>query len=159
MTCALALFALAATACTKEEQPVQPTPNDTTDTTPDNPVPDYSTLIMGRWNAVLDCSYERYTEDDYNETTFVSDWATALSLTFKDDGYLTYSAIVSGFEDSWDDLYRIQSDTLVWDTKPYKILTINDNQLVMEYRITEDRTTSGGTTYTTTLTKHWEFNR
>lgn len=163
LTFATALFvmSLCLISCT-EKEPTPGQPADTTenhDTTPDVEI-NYAEQILGQWNAVLNRCYEQYTEnDDYDETTYVSDWASALSLNFKTDGKLTYSAIVGGIEDSWDDTYRIVADTLVWDTRPYKILTLTDNQLVIEFTHEEQRTASGGTILTTTLTKHWELTR
>ena len=158
---ALMALGLGLTSCTEKDS-VQPTPIDTTDnhdTTPDVEF-NYAEQILGQWNAVLDRCYEQYTEnDDYNETTYVSDWASRLSLNFKNDGKLTYSATVGGIEDSWDDIYRIVADTLIWDTRPYKILTLTDNQLIIEFTHEEQRTASGGTILTTTLTKHWELSR
>lgn len=158
---ALITLGISITSCT-EKDPTPDQPADTTenhDTTPDVEI-NYAEQILGQWNAVLNRCYEQYTEnDDYDETTYVSDWASALSLNFKTDGKLTYSAIVGGIEDSWDDTYRIVADTLVWDTRPYKILTLTDNQLVIEFTHEEQRTASGGTILTTTLTKHWELTR
>lgn len=158
---ALITLGISITSCT-EKDPTPDQPTDTTenhDTTPDVEI-NYAEQILGQWNAVLNRCYEQYTEnDDYDETTYVSDWASALSLNFKTDGKLTYSAIVGGIEDSWDDTYRIVADTLVWDTRPYKILTLTDNQLVIEFTHEEQRTASGGTILTTTLTKHWELTR
>lgn len=158
---ALITLGISITSCT-EKEPTPDQPADTTenhDTTPDVEI-NYAEQILGQWNAVLNRCYEQYTEnDDYDETTYVSDWASALSLNFKTDGNLTYSAIVGGIEDSWDDTYRIVADTLVWDTRPYKILTLTDNQLVIEFTHEEQRTASGGTILTTTLTKHWELTR
>lgn len=158
---ALITLGISITSCT-EKEPTPGQPADTTenhDTTPDVEI-NYAEQILGQWNSVLNRCYEQYTEnDDYDETTYVSDWASALSLNFKTDGKLTYSAIVGGIEDSWDDTYRIVADTLVWDTRPYKILTLTDNQLVIEFTHEEQRTASGGTILTTTLTKHWELTR
>lgn len=158
---ALITLGISITSCT-EKDPTPSQPADTTenhDTTPDVEI-NYAEQILGQWNAVLNRCYEQYTEnDDYDETTYVSDWASALSLNFKTDGKLTYSAIVGGIEDSWDDTYRIVADTLIWDTRPYKILTLTDNQLIIEFTHEEQRTASGGTILTTTLTKHWELTR
>lgn len=155
---ALAALAIGFTSCT-EKEPLPDQPTDTTEN-PGTPDVNYAEAILGQWNAVLDRCYESYIEnDDYDETTYASDWASALSLTFKTDGYLTYSATVSGVKDSWDDAYSITADTLIWDTRKFKILTISDSQLIFENNVEGTRTTSGGTTYTTKVIKHWEFQR
>lgn len=156
----LLMILLGLASCTKEPTPLPDQPADTNSNNDTIPNINYTEDILGQWNAVLNRCYEQYTEnDDYDETTYVSDWASALSLNFKTDGKLTYSATVGGIEDSWDDTYRIVADTLVWDTRPYKILTLIDNQLVIEFTHEEQRTASGGTILTTTLTKHWELTR
>lgn len=156
----LLMILLGLASCTKEPTPLPDQPADTNSNNDTIPSINYPEDILGQWNAVLDNCYESYTEgDDYDETTYVSDWASALSLTFKTDGYLTYSATVSGVEDSWDDAYSITADTLIWDTRKFKILTISDSQLIFENNVEGTRTTSGGTTYTTKVIKHWEFQR
>lgn len=148
----LATFLLA--SCGKEE-PVVPQTDDTV--TP--ALPEYAQLILGRWDAVLDKCYESYIEGDYDETTYASDWAVSLSLIFSDQGTLSYSANLGDYEDGWDDSYAIHGDTLVWDVKPYKILTLDEHSLVFQYEHSEQRTTAGGTVITTTVVKRYELTR
>lgn len=157
------LLTLSLASCSeKEPLPEQPidTTSSTNDTLPSQPEIDYAQAILGHWNAQLSQCYERYTENNtYEEITYASEWATDLSLTFKTDGLLTYSATVGGYPDSWDDAYTVQSDTLFWDAKPYKILILDSTHLVFEFSHDEQRTTSGGSTITTNVTKHWELAR
>lgn len=150
----LLLGAIALTSCQREE-PITPQEEDTT--TP--ALPDYAELILGRWDAVLDKCYDTYIEGDYDETTHASDWATALSLTFSDQGVISYSATVGGYDDSWDDTYSVHNDTLVWDIRPYKILTLDEHSLIFQFEHSEQRTTSGGAVITATVIKHYELAR
>lgn len=146
--------ALLFVACKKEPANDHPDP-----IVPSASVEDYPQLVLGQWDAVLDQCYESYTEPNYEEITYANEWSSSLSLTFKDNGKVTYCANLFGTEDSWDDSYALHADTLLWDVKPYKIKRLDQNNLVIEWTISEDRTTSGGTTYTTTATKHYELVR
>ena len=150
----LLIGALLLASCGKEE-PTVPQTGDTL--TPAQP--DYTKLILGSWDAALDKCYESYIEGDYDETTYASDWANRLTLTFSDQGTLTYSADMGGYSDTWDDCYTIHGDTLVWDVKPYHILTLDEHTLTIQYKHSEQRTTSGGTTFTTTVIKRYELTR
>lgn len=149
------LFGAVLLASCGKEEPVAPQMDDTL--TP--ALPDYSELILGSWDAVLDKCYESYIEGDYDETTYVSEWANQLTLTFSDQGALTYSADRGGYSDTWDDRYTIHGDTLVWDVKPYQILTLDSHNLIIQYKHSEQRTTSGGATFTTTVVKRYELTR
>lgn len=156
----LLMILLGLASCTKEPTPLPDQPADTNSNNDTIPNINYPEDILGQWNAVLNNCYESYTEGDgYNETTYASDWASSLALTFKPDGKLTYAAIVGGVEDTWDDTYSISHDTLFWDTRPYKILTLNEHQLVFQFSKDNERTTSGGDILTTNVTKHYELTR
>lgn len=142
-------------ACEKDDPTNNPNPGS------DTYVPDdYAQYLMGPWSVVLDQSYEQYTEgDDYQEMTYCSDWASEITLTFKENGKLGYSAVVYGVEDSWDDNYSVSSDTLMWDVKPYVISVSDENHCQIESKVVTERTTRGGQTYTTSATKHYDLIR
>ena len=150
----LLLGAIALSSCQREE-PITPQAEDTT--TP--ALTNYSELILGSWDAVLDKCYESYIEGDHDETTYVSEWANQLTLSFSDQGTLTYSADMGDYSDTWDDRYSIHSDTLVWDVKPYQILTLDEHNLIIQYKHSEQRTTSGGATFTSTVVKRYELTK
>lgn len=142
------------TGCQKENQPDNP----------DNPsapeeTVDYATAVLGAWDVALDRSYESYQEPDYEEITYCSDWASALRLTFNPDGTLGYSATVGGIPDEWEDRYTVHGDTLVWDVKEYKILRLDEHEMVIESKVVKTRTTRGGQTYEVVTTKHYEMSR
>ncbi len=155
----LTAVACLTTNCKKEiEESI--TPQDSTpvqDTTPT--VFNYGDLIIGKWNVVLDKSYESYTEDNdnYEERTLCSSWASQISLSFSENGILHYSATVGGVDDGWDDHYRVKDDTLTWDIRKYALKASDNTHLTMESTITEVRQTAGGTTYTSSATKHYEL--
>lgn len=121
---------------------------------------DYAEYMMGPWEVVLDSSYTRYAESDgYEELTYCQEWASRMVLTIKADGKLNYMAVVGGVEDSWDDVCSIQGDTLVWDVRSYGIKATSESRCEIESTITENRTTAGGTVYTTSETKHYTLHR
>lgn len=121
---------------------------------------DYSEMILGTWQAVLDSCYEKYLEDDgYQELTYASEWADSLTLTFRNNDTLTYYAIVHGYPDEWNDTYSVQADTLIWDKYHYKISKLTTKELIIHYQITEQHTTSGGGIRETSVTKHWKLTR
>lgn len=120
---------------------------------------DYATQILGTWNVVLDQSFESYTEAGLTDIEYFNEWGTAVSLTFKDNGKLTYHSVVNGGEDEWDDSYSIKGDTIIWDTKSYEILRFTTSQLIIESNIEDHRTNAGGEEVVTRLTKHIEMTR
>lgn len=147
--------ALLFSACGKDE----PVNNPPSDNNTEEPI-DYAQYIMGPWSVVLDQSFELYTEgDNYQEITYCSDWASEITLTLKDDGKLGYSAVVGGVEDAWDDSYSVKSDTLVWDVKPYVISIDDESHCQIESKVVTERTTGGGQTYTTSVTKRYVLIR
>lgn len=149
LTLSLSLF-----SCQKE--PESHTPDNNSAIT----VADYPQAILGAWSAVVENSYELYTESDgYQEMTYVSQWATELTLTFDEEGLLHYSACVFGVMDEWNDTYSVHGDTLRWDVKDYKILSLTKDELIIEHSVTDRYNNAGGDPVETTATKHYELKR
>ena len=151
----IALSPMMLWSCSKENV-VDP---DVSDTAYDDNSSCYRELILGSWDADLNRSYESYTESGETDIQYFCDWASGLNVTCEKYGRLKYSAIVFGVVDEWYDSYSVHGDTLVWDVRAYEIQKLDSNQLVVESTLSDTRTTAGGTSFVTTVTKHYEFRR
>lgn len=145
-------------ACNKEEYPQDPANNDTT-TTPDSPQINYAQEVLGTWQVALDKSFELYTEPNYTECSYCNEWANDITLTFNSNDKLHYCQTSNGFTDEWDDQYHVQGDTLLWDTRKYAIKSYDGTYMIIENKVVEERRLSGGTTFESTLIRHFEMTR
>lgn len=120
----------------------------------------YSELIVGTWNVLTDKSYELYTESDgYEEMTYISQWASSLTLTFTADGKLEYSAMLGEINDAWTDNYTLEGDTVVWEPRKYAIVQLDEDHFVMQSTRSDERTNAGGNTMTSSEVKRYEMER
>ena len=118
-------------------------------------------LLLGKWNVDLEKSYESYVEEEnnYDETRYCADWANSITIDFVSDSVLTYTSASGTWEDSWEDAYHLDNDTLTWDKWKYKVYELTDKHMVMESVIREERTLANGSILHTAEIKHYEMTR
>ncbi len=79
--------------------------------------------IIGTWSSTEN-SYRYYYYFDQTDTLLHE------QLTFREDN--TVQVIITAIEDTMVEHYTVQGDSLIWENTIYQILTLNDNELIIE---------------------------